>query len=261
MDSRIPIFILTCDRLEVLKHSIESYWNYLDYPIDLVFIDNSTTYQPTLDFFSDAAKNGVAIFRYKQRAHHIDSVVPRINAVVDQWAKSNSFQYYIVTDPDIAFHERTPSDILDFYIELLNTIRMPNRAHTPWGNPYNKDWLPTEAVGPSLITDDVPRYYPKYKQVQASWGWINTDPPTSRRSVKLSHNQQDVVLTHHGIDTTFAIARRNWRYKRMMRSVLVGEPYNAHHLDWYLDPKNPTPDQVYYAHSPRCFTYYSNIFD
>ena len=61
----IPIFIITCDRLESLKTCIQSYKNCIKTPFEIVIIDFHTTYQPTLDYFKELEKEGIKI--YKER--------------------------------------------------------------------------------------------------------------------------------------------------------------------------------------------------
>ncbi len=58
----IPIFIITCDRLEVLKKSMESYSNCIKSPFKIVVCDQGSTYKPTVNFLKRLGSNGAEIY-------------------------------------------------------------------------------------------------------------------------------------------------------------------------------------------------------
>ena len=48
------------------------------------------------------------------------------------------------------------------------------------------------------------------------------------------------------IDTTFGMYRRGYAFRRLSQGFCAYAPYQARHLDWYLDPDALTEDQRYY---------------
>jgi len=54
---KIPIFIIVRDRLTVLQDSLGSYVSQIRTPIEIVLHDNSSTYEPMLDFQEELERN------------------------------------------------------------------------------------------------------------------------------------------------------------------------------------------------------------
>ena len=143
-------------------------------------------------------------------------------------AERPAVQFYVFTDPDIAFL-RTAPDVLLYYAGLLSVC------------PVYK------VVGPGLQISDIPSHYkkilPNGKSVfqQHSKFWTTVPHIANWNGVGFH-------VVDHPIDTTFAMYRRDVPFNRLTRpSLRAYAPYAAVHMDWYDNSDNPPADKVYYA--------------
>jgi hypothetical protein len=217
----VPIFVLACDRIEVLRQSLASYRQIEPAPI-IVIHDNASTYPPMLDYLASLQAEGIEVIR--GGPINEDEDLNLVANAVEDWMQTHHASHYIVTDPDVAL-EPGASDAIDVYARLLE--KFPEAS----------------VVGPMLRLDDIPNHYP-LKMVAAGRQFYQfwQKPP---ERVRLSlFRTVDVVRCK--IDTTFGLYRRGFRFRRYSDGLRVHAPYWAKHLDWYIDPQNMTPDQVYY---------------
>jgi len=232
----IPIFIITCDRLEVLKKSIQSYYDYIKTPFEIVIVDFGSTYEPTVKFLKQLESEKVKV--YRKEKINIPSDLNKVNEAVQDYFKGHLESNYIITDPDIAL-DNVGGDIFDVYSYLLE--KLPN----------------VNVVGPMLRIDDIPDYYPEKKRL------INGEKGCHKRfhSSKIDtiqYKDKDVKYVFAPIDTTFGMYRKGKSWRRLMNGIRVLSPYSARHLDWYLDPKNLTQDQKYYIeHASKQIAHWS----
>jgi len=212
----IPLFIISFNRLSVLKQCIESYKKLGD-RIQIIIHDNDSTYQPLLDYYKDC---GYTIYHNKSKGDMYD-ISLSVKKTIDKWYSENrdlDAPYYIVTDPDIELEQPSP-ELLDYYIKVM-------QKHNP------------PCVGPMLRIDDIPDCF-KFKETMVK-----------------SHNEQfwhrenqlfeNVKIQRAGIDTTFALYRKNFSFNRLNYGMRVHEPYMARHLDWYQDSDNLNEEEQYY---------------
>jgi len=227
----IPIFIISCDRLEALKSSIQSYLDCIKTPFEIVIIDFGTTYEPTLKYLKDLERKKVKVY-WEEKVSYKGGL-NNINGIVQDYFKNHPASNYVVTDPDIAL-DNVDGDILEVYTHLLEK-------------------LPSIIVaGPNLRIDDIPDFYPKKKDV------LDWESQHYRGVYTIKYESKNIRYIGARIDTTFAMnrARHPWHRHRFAARVLA--PYAARHLDWYLDPKNLTPDQKHYMeHASRRITNWS----
>ena len=54
---RIPIFVISFNRFEALRRSIESYLRFVEYE-DLVIVDRGSTYRPLHEYYRVLRANG-----------------------------------------------------------------------------------------------------------------------------------------------------------------------------------------------------------
>ena len=92
----IPIFIITHNRLEVLKRSVDSYEKSISHPIRIVFFNVASTYQPTLDYMAIKEQEGCKVYTSEINNHKLV-----INAIKDYLHHHPQCEYYVVTDPDV----------------------------------------------------------------------------------------------------------------------------------------------------------------
>jgi len=217
----IPIFILTCDRLTVLKKSIQSYYDYIKTPFEIIIIDLGSTYEPTRNFLECLENKGIKLY-WKERIFSKGDFNKPISEAIRDYFENHPKANYVVTDPDIAL-DNVEGDVLEVYAYLLE--RFPKMPH----------------VGPIMRTDDLPDYFPKKEGIINWEGKLN-----SRRINSIQYKGKTIKFISSYLDSTFRMNRARTQWRRAKRALRVLPPYGSKHLDWYLDPKNLTEDHKYY---------------
>jgi hypothetical protein len=210
----IPIFIICKDRVTVLKECIESYKKLGD--VDILLIDNGSTYPPMVEYLNAVAEK--VYVNLSANGEFVD-ISDSINAFIDDWFKYNDSDYYIVTDPDILLENPGPK-LIDYYKEILDK---------------EQSYL---CVGPMLRIDDLPECFGLKNDMIKAHKFQFWD----KESFKHKESRVQPAM----IDTTFAMYRKGFRFKRLNLGIRVHEPYMAKHLDWYIDTNNLTDEQKYY---------------
>ena len=232
----IPIFIISCDRLEALKESIHSYYEYIKTPFEIVIIDFGSSYKPTLKYLKNLEHEKVKIY-WKERINNKRHFNKHIDGVVQDYFNNHPRGNYVVTDPDITL-DNVEGNILEVYTHLLEIL------------PENY------IVGPMLRIDDLPDHYPLKKKVRFE-GWEAFY--NSRKVNVIQYKGKPIKYVLVKIDTTFAMNRAGTHWRRHRKAARVLSPYAARHLEWYLDPNNLTLDQKYYMkHASRRITHTFN---
>lgn len=227
----IPIFIITCDRLVLLKKTMHSYRTQIKSPIEIVIIDQGTTYTATVKYLewmedaevkvywrADNPNDGVKRNAKQDEKHVRDSIL--------DYFKTHPASNYIVTDPDIQL-DKVAYDILDIYAQLL--WMLPNIS----------------VVGPMLRIDDIPDYFPLKKQLLSGKKGLHKRLHSSKVVTTLCHGKT-IRYINAPIDTTFGMYRAGTSWRRLQSGIRTLPPYGARHLDWYVNPKAITADQQYY---------------
>jgi len=121
---------------------------------------------------------------------------------------------FVYTDPDIIPTAECPPDALEHFGRLLARYPAVNK------------------VGFGLRIDDIPDHYPHRQSVidweRGYWEW-----PVERG------------VYFAPIDTTFALHRPGSQPKPLT-GLRTGHPYVARHQPWYLDPREPGDEEVFY---------------
>jgi len=217
---RIPLFILSYNRLTALKRSVCSYLNFVDYS-DIVILDKGSCYGPLLEYYLELEQAGAKII-YSTPLEKKDSLND-IAIEVEKHQRNHDFDYYIVTDPDISMEE-ADSDTLELYIHFLEQFH------------------DVEIVGPMLRIIDIPKDYPARE-----WCWKRHADQFWRKMPETIHWRNKKIHYQHAlIDTTFGLVRSATRYKRLLNGIRVYKPYEALHLDWYVTESTMTEDQKLY---------------
>jgi len=218
----IPIFILTCDRLTVLKKSIQSYYDYIKTSFEIVIIDLGSTYEPTRDFLRHLEREGIKVY-WKERIFVKGDFNKPVGGAVRDYFENHPKTNYVVTDPDIAL-DNVEGDVLEVYAYLLE--KFPKQP----------------IVGPIMRTDDLPDCFPRRE------GIINWEKKlNSRKKIKfIQYKGKTIEFVSSYLDSTFRMNRAGTQWARAKRAFRVLPPYGCKHLDWYLDPKNLTEDHKYY---------------
>jgi hypothetical protein len=202
----IPIFIIARDRLTCLSDLLD----VLSDVDDVTIVDNDSTYEPLLDFYSDTDRK---VIKLGENHGHLSpwtqGLIPRNT-------------HYAVTDPDVIPISECPSDFIDVLKEICQSE--PNVIK----------------VGLGLKIDDIPDHF-IYKQGVLDWegqfwgdGWGS--PYFGPNGAKVRHAP---------LDTTFAVYNPNtepniWPARR------TDYPYLARHTPWYINSSSLSDEEQYY---------------
>ena len=230
MRRKIPIFIIVHNQYDILKRSLYSYEKFIGYNKQFIFHNTNSTYQPTLDFLEERSQLGDLVYHVDTDDHL--SVMDTVNEYISQ---NSDVKYYILTDPDIELNN-VKNNIIDTFIYLLNKYDV-------------------YSVGPSLKIDDIPDHYPKKYAIPLKQGRFHKSP-----RIQESFQGQSFEITKADIDTTFQLIRASDTDRRFphMNCLRVFEPYDARHLDWYIDRDNLTDCQKFYAKNATKISHWNN---
>jgi hypothetical protein len=221
MARKIPIFITTYDRIEVLQQSMESYY-HLGTEIEIIIHDQGSTFPPMIEYLKHLERKGFKVYRGVNEP-------TSVRTSIADWYKTNNSKWYVVTDPDISLRNTHPN-MLNICIDLLA---------------LEKD---VTCVGPALKIDDLPDHYPMKAQV-IKWEkqWYKEE---NKKAIRINN---DIINYHFSvIDTTFAVYRKGHEFtKPNVKAIRVGKPYEARHLDWYIDHRKLTGDYKHYIGSAK----------
>lgn len=217
---KIPIFIITRDRVSVLKRCLPGYLALED--VEIVIHDNGSTYTPMVNYLKELEKDGITVYRYPNTLQTFESISELVRGTIEDWYKTHNAPYYIVTDPDIEL-ENPSKDLLRYYISVLD--KLPEMI----------------CVGPMLRIDDLPECFHFRDQMIKSHMEQFWD---EKKHPRVEFHGVNIQVG--GIDTTFAVYRKDFKFSRLNVGIRVHEPYMARHLDWYLDTKNLSEEQKYY---------------
>jgi hypothetical protein len=211
---------MACDRIAVLRQSIESYRKLKPEPI-IVIHDGGSTFPPMLEYLAELEKSGIQVERSGRVTENED--LNKASVTIEKWFATNDAPYYVVTDPDILIEDGF-DDLFEVYAWFLT--RNPD----------------IDVVGPMLRIDDIPDHYPlKFVAAGRHYYQFWSKVPQITRI----HGKQ-VLFQKSKIDTTFGMYRKGFKFHHYNDGIRVYAPYAAKHLDWYIDPASMTPDQVYY---------------
>lgn len=204
----IPIIIINFNQLFYLKLLISALLKK-GYS-NIIIVDNNSTYKPLLDYYNSKPL-GIKIHRLKTNHGHLSFW--KEQGLVKKYTQG----YYVVTDPDIVPLEDCPEDFLETFRKLLDKA-------------YDRT-----KVGFSLKIDDLPKHNPQV-QVIKDWEsqfWTFKIHPEAYKAE---------------IDTTFALYRPNYKYKRknFTKAWRTDFPLQAIHGGWYINPNELTEEQSYY---------------
>lgn len=183
---------------------------------EIVILDNASTYEPLLDWYSDC---GYTVERFAENYGH--------HALLTAYSPEKLGDYFIHTDPDLDLNE-IPEDTVDI-------LKIPYLA--------NQSCIKS---GLSIRLDDIPQNAILNKPCRATAG--NTI--FQHESMFYTH---PVMLGDHqfysaAIDTTFYLSRT--KYWRSLRNIVPGfraaAPYRCRHMPFYYTEKIEDPEFLNY---------------
>lgn len=213
----ITVFLGTFNRLETLERTVLSYHRFKT-PHELVIVDNGSDHPECQAFLRDLERNGRVkkVYRLPACETYPETTVNFNEAMTDQYHHGNAGKWFAVTDADVCF-DGTDRRALEVYCRLARKLGT--------------------AVGPHLRVDaSIPAAYPLRSRVLACETWMLYRRDMERLGRIFYSNTQ--------IDTTFHLFTRRPEFDRLrMDPRRVAAPYDAMHLDWYLDVFHPNREQ------------------
>jgi pyruvyltransferase len=227
----IPIFIIVHNQYEILKKSVESYKKYINTPIEIIFHNVYSTYFETINYLELQKKKGYKVYDSKINDHHTV-----IDSIKDYIKHHPICEYIVITDPDIELFN-VNSDIIEFYIFLLNKLNV-------------------QSVGPMLKIDNIPNFYPNKNQVIKG----HTNQFWSKPVKSILFKNTNYQYIECSTDTTFQLFStknipKEFPYKNSIRTLA---PYSAQHLDWYINPNDLYPSQLFYLNNTTKISHWNN---
>jgi hypothetical protein len=196
-----------------------------------VLIDNGSTYQPLLDFYS------VSDYTIKYLDNKYGQTAPWSAGVIEEFSGGG---YYVVTDSDVVPVEECPLHVLDYFRYKLDKYEHIMK------------------IGFGLRTDDLPAHY-KHADAVRIW------------EEQFSVDQIEPGLFAAELDTTFAMYKPVVKNYPGRPSIRTGAPYIARHMPWYTNSNNLSDEDKFYQASvnksistwndelPDIVTYYINM--
>lgn len=205
----VPIFVISYNRGGMLREVIDSY-RRLAGAAEVIVHDNGSDDPATLESLGELRRSGVSVVSAPKI--HVKDELDSVNETIRRHFDGPPASPYVVTDCDVDMSIAAP-EALALYAELLG--RFPE----------------AECVGPMLRIRDISPEYPLFNHVM------------NRHVGQFWHRSPQWIETAAGriafqralIDTTFALHRAGENFRRRRPGVRVYHPYEARHLDWYLD--------------------------
>jgi hypothetical protein len=232
-----PIIIITFERLESLKNTIESYKQFND-PYHIVIHDNGSTYPPMVKYLRELKQQGIPVYHYPKI--HRDTDLDIVNNTVQAHLKTlkDPNINYVVTDSDIYFKDIN-QDLLSYYNHILNEFKYTKRINV---------------VSPMIDIYDIPNYYPLKSKVfnrQENRFWKHPN------QFNIKYKDKSFKAIYEQVDTHFGLYRYNESFKRMQWGIRCHSPYHCKHYEWYINPSSiPKCEQWYYSHSANHITHW-----
>jgi glycosyltransferase involved in cell wall biosynthesis len=197
MKSKIPAVIIVYNQLTYLKNMVQQLEPFVE---KIIVVDNKSTYQPLLDYYDKEFKHTL-IRRDVNAGPRSVYTCPIIQEMVGD--------VYIVTDPDILFNPKLPSNFIEDFLEISHQFK----AHR---------------VGFALnVTDDDIRTDLIYQRTYTVPLW---EQKFWRRWKKRIYKNHELYLC--GVDTTFCLNNRVYRGEKELAIRVAGD-CTAIHMPWH----------------------------
>lgn len=247
----IPIFIIFRDSVGNLKKTIASIKAVIESPFQIVIHNLESSYPPAVEYLNTLKAEGIPVYHQSLNSLEArqllngtleinadgvneklaDQSILLVRRTIAQYRQEfGDFKYYVVTDANTALVENTPLDILWYFQHILET--MPNVA----------------VVAPGLKTDDIPDTNPDKAVI------LDMEANNTAHAVEVLWDDKPTNVHVAPIDTSFGMYRGNWEYRRHLAinstnatwpTYRTTHPYEVRQLDWYIDYKNVSADQLW----------------
>jgi len=228
MPLKIPIFVIVYNRFWCLKRCLAS---LAPCGQEIVLINNGSDYKPFLDWLATQPYQVIHL----PKIHNPGQLYGSIREGVRRWLDAQqdpTIDAYVVTDPDVELEHPESDWVRLMYLGLQH---------------FSK----AECVGSALRTDDIPDYYPLKEYAK------RTEDKNKRYPIAQWNN---VPVRRSRIDTTLAMYRPGFSKTGISQhAIRMHGPCMARHLDWYLNPRRLTPDQIHYFKTSGRLTHFGGV--
>ena len=240
-EAPIPVFVIFRDRLTDLQEFIRAMHEAVHTPFELVIHDTGSQHQPTLEYLRWLRSTGLKVlnatteegmqYRTLDGSSHAKLIGQHpkawnflentLNSVQESIAKyfhdlqmlgAPMPNFYVVTDPDVSLFD-VPGDVMDVLQHVLNLGEAS-----------------VAALG--LRQDEIVEHHGFLQQEM----W-----PETLESFKFGA-RRIYYIRNVGVDTTFAMYNKNFKFHRANQGVRLSYPYAARHLDWYYSNLSHVPE-------------------
>lgn len=215
----ITVFIGTFNRYETLERTVNSY-RWMTTPHELVIVDNGTDDPRCRRLLRDLKfQKRVKCVYNLPGCNNMEEATDNFNVAIRDQFETDGQEWFAVSEADVSF-ENTHPDAFDVYLEVAEHMQT--------------------AVGPHLRVDaEIPTYYPLRSRVLACETWMQY-----RQDMQ---EVDGIFFNSCQTDTTFHLFPRTRFFNRLhMNPIRVGPPYDAMHLDWYLNIFEPNYENSVY---------------
>lgn len=226
----LTVFLGVYNRLSTLERTVRSY-KRLRTPHELIIVDNGTDHPECLALLAEIQRKKLAA-----KVYHLPGCMDMSeaqenfnHAIRMEFEHGSGAKWFAVSEADVCFDGSHPAS-LDAYISVAE--------HTG------------VAVGPHLRVDaGIPANYPLRSRVLACESRL-----LYRQDMEwlIDERKNEIPYSKCQIDTTFHLFPRTRFFDRLhLDPIRVGPPFDAMHLDWYLDPFKPTRESEIYIPDER----------
>lgn len=209
----IPIIIPVFNNLTYTRDTVNFFHNMGQE--NIVLVDNASSYEPMIDYFKNVSND-------------VNIITQNVNAGPRQFFEDKGVysllpEYFIVTDPDLKFSNKLPTDFIDILIDVHNNFDVFK-------------------VGSSLNLNLLERNV--LDEVYSIWGKQNTI-----RNIEQGYYTNQVgsigedSIWSAPIDTTFALYKKSNFKNNFLEAVRIDGRFCVDHLGW-LNP-SPLPEEEY----------------
>ena len=207
---KFPHFIISYNRHEYTKKLIATLMNKFGQD-QIIIHDNGSDDPATLLFLEEMENFGIQVFRYEKI--NAPDELNKVDITIQKFFENRTKTNYVVTDNDIDIE-----DVDCTFYSVLNELLLSHDN--------------VDVVGPMLKINDVPFVYPLYNHVMnlhINQFWHKMPV------IKKSSTYGEVAFQFATIDTTFGLHKAGTSFRRLKRGLRLYSPYEARHLDWYVN--------------------------
>lgn len=221
----LTVFVGTFNRTSTLERTIRSFQRFPDC-YQLVIVDNGSDWEPAVRLLGELERHPLVAGVYQLGPiETMEQLTANFDvAISDVYRRRPRSPWFAVTDADVCF-EGTTVRALQGYVRVARRTGYAVGPHTrvdasiPWHYPLRSRILATESA----------------TQYRRDHEWCGRIP-----------------FSHWPIDTTFHVFRAESQHRRLrMHTVRCGPPFDAMHLDWYVDVFHPTDENRVYITDER----------